>query len=528
MTAPDRHDDSTELGRGRSGIVYRCRDERGREIARKVFAGDTASTVVHYVLNGAPNPYAWNEAAVECARLRRRIVGALVELWFGSRLCVADAYSTGWNEGTCSYRMDTRFVRGNAASLHHPFSAPHEGEFRDLMYGVMRPLQRRLIEAGLDGLVWQAGRSNPVALNNFLRLENDDDDDDERRWAWIDLESGVPALAPINPLQLIGFYLPLSVRHRRPLFDDVDVGKLRTYVDENAGDLERTLGSERFEALAGDIDALERNQDAWRSMRRVRRSITYRLKKGKLTRQQADWYAERPLRWYAHESLRIGRKTIRKLPSLAAAAWRRLRSVRLRDALPAAFRFLFSQAYRARVAQTIVSARIDAWKGRGQINDHEAEFLQEHLRQEGAGSYITDFGVHIAIKPAVKLAQYLVVPALVAGGAIGPAVAGLLIVFGGMIARSSYTAARMVQSALVGHRIPWIAFVVGLLPVIGNTAYPVQLVFESAGVRGKLAAFILYDTVGLAGEVLPIWGGRDTATEHRFNHLADWIVRNRA
>jgi len=43
----------------------------------------------------------------------------------------------------------------------------------------MKPLQKRLIESGFDGLVWQAGKGNPVALNNFLL-------DNKRNWVWID------------------------------------------------------------------------------------------------------------------------------------------------------------------------------------------------------------------------------------------------------------------------------------------------------------------------------------------------------
>ena len=39
---------------------------------------------------------------------------------------------------------------------------------RELWQYVMRPLQRRLVEAGFDGVAWQAGLGNPVAANNFM------------------------------------------------------------------------------------------------------------------------------------------------------------------------------------------------------------------------------------------------------------------------------------------------------------------------------------------------------------------------
>ena len=54
---------------------------------------------------------------------------------------------------------------------------------------------------------------------------------------------------------------------------------------------------------------------------------------------------------------------------------------------------------------------------------------------------------------------------------------------------------RMVQAGLSGQRLPWIALLVGLLPVIGNSAYPVQLLHTSTITEAKLAQFIVYDTV---------------------------------
>ena len=45
--------------------------------------------------------------------------------------------------------------------------------------------------------------------------------------------------------------------------------------------------------------------------------------------------------------------------------------------------------------------------------------------------------------------------------------------------------------------------------------------------EGKLAGFIVYDTLTQVGERVPIWGGRDTATEHFFNKMVDPVVRDR-
>ena len=91
--------------------------------------------------------------------------------------------------------------------------------------------------------------------------------------------------------------------------------------------------------------------------------------------------------------------------------------------------------------------------------------------------------------------------------------------------RTLYTAGRLVQAMLARHELPWIALVVGALPVLGNFAYPVQIVYSSREEDDVLAQFILYDGFSLIGAKLPIWGGRNTSTEHAFNHLPDRLVR---
>ena len=512
------------LGRGRSGIVVRRRDARGREVARKIFVGDRASTVVHYLIYGAPSAYVWNADAVRCALARRRILVDLVEYWFESKLRVATAHDVGWSDDTRSFFLDTEFVEGRAPALHHPFSESSEGQTKDLVSHVMRPLQTRLAEAGLDGLVWQAGRGNPVAANNFLRLQASDD---ESEWAWIDLESGIPALVPINPLDLLRFYLPKSWRHRRALFDDVDIDKLRRYTSERHQELVGAIGGERLAAMQEHIGRLEAHQQAWRSLPRVLRSITYRLGKGRITQQQAEWYRERPFRWYALE-LRLGLAAgVRHLLRLLRRVARAIAQFDYRRALLATWRYTISQRYRSGLAHDYVTLRIDRWQDRGQLSAAEAGYLRETLGHEMVGSYITDFGVHIAIKPPIKLLQWGIVPALFASGWIGPATMALLITTGGAIGRTLYTLGRMIMAASQGERLPWIALAAGLLPVFGNVAYPLQLAYLSTERRGKLAGFIIYDSTTAVGELLPIWGGRDTATEHWMNRMTDFIVRDR-
>ena len=200
------------LGKGRSATVYAGIDAEGRPIARKIFVGSTLAGLVHYLFFGADNPYIWSPSAIQEAASRRRILTLLVHWWFGSKLRVAEASAIGWNQKFRANEMKTELIVGRGPSLHHPFSELREPELRDLVHNIMKPLQSYLIEAGFDGLTWQAGLGNPVALSNFLLEQKADG---STCWVWIDMESGVPALFPANPIALWTFYLPRSIFYGR-------------------------------------------------------------------------------------------------------------------------------------------------------------------------------------------------------------------------------------------------------------------------------------------------------------------------
>ena len=85
--------------------------------------------------------------------------------------------------------------------------------------------------------------------------------------------------------------------------------------------------------------------------------------------------------------------------------------------------------------------------------------------------------------------------------------------------RSAYTLWRIIQATIRGRERPWIALFTGLLPVVGNAAYPVQILYTSAERNHDVAKFILIDIFTTFGRKLPIWGGPDTQTEHFFNRI---------
>ena len=72
--------------------------------------------------------------------------------------------------------------------------------------------------------------------------------------------------------------------------------------------------------------------------------------------------------------------------------------------------------------------------------------------------------------------------------------------------------------------VAWVALVAGMLPVVGNGAYPLQILYTSTERDHDVARFILIDLFTTMGRKIPVWGGPDTQTEHLFNRLPAWFV----
>lgn len=515
-----------EIGKGRSGIVFRSTNSDGNDIAIKVFTGeDSLTKLVNYLFTGAPNSYSWNEDALMCAHLRRDILSTLVPYWFNSHVRIANSLGIGWNDKVKAGEIQTEYIMGRYAALHHPFSRETDWELSDLVDNVMRPLQERLIESGFDGLVWQAGKGNPVALNNFIL-------NSERDWVWIDVESGVPALFPLNPTALVSFYLPNSIKHRRALFDDVDTEKLQGYINRNEEDLERRVGRIKLSQLVQSVQQLGDHQNRWKSMARASKSITYQFKKEKITQEQADWYYKHPLLWYGRESIRLTGKAARKIwYDIPKKVLHNLLSFDYQRIIRNSARFVFSEKYRKACIEEYVNERIQQWVDRGHLQHNEANYLRNQLGHESTSSYLTDFFVLMGLKPAVKGIEVFGLPSLYAVGAIDETTLAVGITFGGAIYRTLYTSGRMVYDRLrqdnSNGNPRLIALLVGMIPTLGNAAYPVQMIYSATSGSKELAEFLTYDTTSRVGEKIPIWGGRDTRTEHFFNHIPDIIVRNR-
>ena len=74
-------------------------------------------------------------------------------------------------------------------------------------------------------------------------------------------------------------------------------------------------------------------------------------------------------------------------------------------------------------------------------------------------------------------------------------------------------------------QFPIIALIIGLLPIIGNLAYPAELFYHSTGSKNKVSKFIIYSFTAKAGSKIPIWGGKDSEIEHLFNRIYLFIIK---
>lgn len=514
-----------ELGRGRSGIVYLIDSPSGKQIACKVFDSRGLTKIVQWLTLGAPNPYMWNYDAVQCAKYRRDILSILVPVWTAGHVTVAGAECAVWNSELKTFELHTHFMTGRCAKLHHPLRDNGASEAASLWKVVMPELRDHLQAAGFDGLLWQAGIGNPVALNNFL-LEgpaesgrNDTESQCHNSWAWIDLESGVPAIFPISPNVFFQYSIGHLWRTGRIPFDDVDMGKLDDYLGSNGNHLRSALGDEKYDNVLHCTEMLRRHQHQWKSLSRIQSSIRYRQMRGYIDEEQARYYDKHQVRWVIREAGRAVPAAAVGIKRLVAFAWKQVRRIDALRAIRNGWRFLVSQRFREEFVHKYLDNRISFWTARGQMSNGHGDTLRAEIGSPDSSVYITDFGIHLALKPAVKATQYWILPTLFAFGLLsGPTVA-ILIVAGGAVIRTAYTAGRIVQSVARKCERPWIALVIGVLPAIGNLAYPVQMLFSISTKEEKLAKFMVDDGFASIGRHIPIWGGQDTWTEHVFNRM---------
>ncbi len=497
--------DPVFLGKGKSSTVTLVHIN-GNEVARKTFIGHFFANLINTLTTGAPVPYGWNIDADLSAYYGRRILKSFCPYWFED-IDISNALGFGWDEKQKAYYLDTEFVEGKSPSLNTPFSEYKEFE---KVGDAAKRFKQKLIESGFYGKVWQT--DNLTAISNF-KIQGS-------KVVCIDMESGgaqFPWQALINPLKFITYYLPMSIYFNRPLYDDVDINRLKEYVGENSSGLEAILHKEGMELLQSDISALEEHQKIWKSLRRAESGIEFALKKEKITEEEAEWYRHHTNRWTMMIAGGLAWKGAESLFVKAPKrAYKWLTTRDYADAAKKGWRFASSLEYRTETARNFEEKRIRKWEEKGEISREEADFLRTQLQSEKILGYLPDFGVHSAIFVASK-ATYIA-PALYALHVIDEQ-AGIAFLSGGSIARFTYTLARLIENAIKGKEKPYTAAILSPITVFGNLAYPIQILRSGNEDEKKFAEFVITDFFTAIGRRIPIYGGENTSTEHFFNRI---------
>ncbi len=509
------------IGNGRSAKVFLSINGEKR-IATKTFTGESVSKFILFILTGSANPYTWCKDAIETAMLRRSMLYQLCQFWFKDKVVLPNTYSYRWNPHEKAFEIDAEFISGSHAPLLNPTQEAPTNYMALLKKEVMKPLEKKLIESGFDGLVWQAGKGNPVGASNFMIRFNQDG---THQWIWIDLESGLPALFAMNPLSTLFYYLPKCVKHKDWLFDNVDSEKLKDYLKNNQEEIREEMGADVLLQLFSDCESLARSQKAWKGLSRHQRSLQYAYSQDKITTEENAYYENKPLRWFL--------KNITLFLTAFATSFKNKVKKIIKNIIDFKYKKLFRRIYfyfmdsfyRWGVIRWFLKKEIDKWYSRAFLSKHERHILREELHKDDISAYLTDFSMHLGLKPFVKTFEFVIVPILTAVSIFSIGTAAIIILFTGPLVRTVYTLWRMANS-LVKKRnhYPFIALVVGAMPIIGNLAYPLELLYQSTAKRNLLGRFMTYSFSAKIGAKIPIWGGKDSEIEHFFNLICHKFI----
>jgi hypothetical protein len=203
-------------------------------IAHKIYHPKGYVRLLYWLAFQARFPYVENHAALEAARQRRIIVDLLAKFWFGHDL-VADVVDIE-DVPQGGHDFITELVRGK--------EPPHKKK----VWRFLKQLDNKFLEAGLP--TWQVTPYNPHAITNFIETK-------DGTYRIIDLESSLVAL--LYPVTGIPRLIRAGIF---PSFDDVDVGRLRKYVERNAPAIQEKLGH-GYTALMEAIGAYEVAAEKW-------------------------------------------------------------------------------------------------------------------------------------------------------------------------------------------------------------------------------------------------------------------------
>ncbi len=179
-----------------------------------------------------------------------------------------------------------------------------------------------------------------------------------------------------------------------------------------------------------------------------------------------------------------------------------------RNSLAQLKQFCIDGRFQSQLGRSMILSRVNSWDRDQRLTSQAAATLVQELDAPAVAEYVRGFGLHVGLKLLTPLALSLKVGGAAASLASGNPFYFLLTLMLLPILRTAVTLWRMVatQSPFADYRD---ALLVGILPVVGSLAYPVQMHAKFP----VLSNFLLRDFAARCGRWLPIYGGKDSRTE---------------
>jgi len=299
-----------------------------RGYAHKTYAAPRWVRALYRIAFQAPFPYEQNADAMAAAAARRKIAGMLTRHWFEVDLVapVIDVHA----ERDGSMAFVTQLVRGDA-----PDDRRHARRF-------LRQITSRFLQAGLP--TWQVTPYNPRAIGNLIAAR-------DGVYRIIDLESNL--VAPMFPLTGI---VGMIRQGTFPIFDDIDVAKLRRYLAKDEVAITASLGTDGYAELV----------------------------------HATNEYAAATARWHATEPRLISRGLRNALRLVDVPSW-------VRGARGLVRKVATMTAGSKAAADRTIREGIDTWQREGHLTDAQAAALREQARAPEVASALTHLGAHVAM-----------------------------------------------------------------------------------------------------------------------------------
>lgn len=588
-------------GRAAQAVLVEAIDGSGvqKTCVEKIFRPGLLTRFIYRCVYQSAFPYQVSEDAIQACFYRRKVASRLLRA-FVPDTAIAEPLYVRWDAESSAYVLGAEFVDGRGikpapANLHRfrgwfsskDSAAQAEPAEIDQLLDVMERTENMLRESGLVGSGWQVCQQAIVSTANLLRTPNG--------YVVVDLESGIPAM-------LVAHYVKAGLKIRSlPLFDDVDPGQLRAFLDRERDTLRNLLSESALAELQADAERLIQHSVAWKQseislfrqglpfigrqfQRQYKSKCLHQWHRTNVTDDETHQRFEQSNRLYSRltywaglipgtpgrflqkccgnrnfrtqvknvllnrdcrkaelaqfvQSKSAQMKNAGRIPSeqflpsfglaflvnwclskvLPAGTQRWLTDSALRrNHLIRLWLMLVSPRFQREFGQLQIQSAIEKWQTSGRLSPEESLELKQLAVSQEMDEYARCFGLHLSI----KLISPLIFTAKVGGVAAFVATGNLMYLLPMAISpllRTAITVSRMIQNAGRGPAYGE-ALLVGLVPVVGTLAFPVQLYASSP----RLSTFLIRDAVARLSRLIPIYGGKDSRLEIEAIKAADY------